>query len=69
VRIHSNPPGADIYIDGRFVGQTPSAIPMPTGPHKIVLKSAGKRDWERQLEVIKDSELTLDPVLEQILSK
>lgn len=69
LRITSDPTGAEIYIDGKFVGQTPSTIPTPTGTHKIVLRSAGKKDWERELEVMKDSELTLNPVLEQLPAK
>ena len=69
LRITSDPTGAEIYLDGRFVGQTPSTIPTPTGTHKIELRSSGKKDWARELEVIKDSELTLNPVLEQLPAK
>ena len=69
LRITSEPTGAEIYIDSRFVGQTPSTIPTPTGTHKILLRSSGKKDWERELEVIKGSELTLNPVLERLPAK
>lgn len=65
LRITSDPTGAEIYMDGRIVGQTPSTIPTPTGPHKLLLRSSGRKEWERELEVIKDSELTVNPVLEQ----
>jgi hypothetical protein len=51
-------------VDGSFVGQTPSALRLATGRHRIELKSPGKKAWERDLEVMKDSELTLHPVLE-----
>jgi len=64
VTIASDPPGADIYIDGKFVGQTPSTIQLPSGTHRIEVKSRGKQDWQRDLEVLKDSQLTLHPVLE-----
>jgi len=56
--------GAEIYVDGRFVGQTPSTIPLPTGSHHVVIKAAGKKEWECDLEVVKDSQLSLHPVLE-----
>jgi serine protease Do len=69
LRITSDPASAEIYIDGKFVGQTPSTIPTPTGPHRILLRLSGRKDWERELEVIKDSELTLNPVLEQLPTK
>ena len=64
VTIASDPPGAEIYIDGKFVGQTPSTIQLPNGIHRIEMKYRGKQDWERDLEVLKDSQLTLHPVLE-----
>jgi S1-C subfamily serine protease len=57
--------GAEIYVDGKFVGQSPSTIPLASGLHHIEVKSAGKRTWARDLEVLKDSQLTLHPVLEQ----
>jgi hypothetical protein len=65
VLIASDPPGAEIYIDGKFVGQTPSTIRLPSGSHRIEVKSQGKQEWERSLQVWKDSLLTLHPVLEQ----
>jgi hypothetical protein len=64
VTIASDPPGAEIYIDGKFVGQTPSTIQLSNGIHRIEMKYRGKQDWERDLEVLKDSQLTLHPVLE-----
>jgi hypothetical protein len=63
VAIASDPPGADIYVDGKFVGQTPSTIHLSGGSHRVEVKSQGKQNWERDLEVLKDSQLTLHPVL------
>jgi len=61
--IASDPAGADIYVDGKFVGQTPSTIHLPTGQHRIELKLQGKQGWTRDLNVLKDSELSLHPTL------
>lgn len=69
VTILSDPQGADIYVDGRFVGQTPSTVPLSAASHHIVVKAGGRKDWERDLEVLKDSQLTLHPVLEQTAQK
>jgi hypothetical protein len=63
VMIASDPPGAEIYVDGKFVGQTPSTIHLPSGSHRVEVKSQGKQAWTRDLEVLKDSQLTLHPVL------
>jgi hypothetical protein len=64
VMIDSDPPRADIYVDWKFVGQTPSTIRLVNGPHHIELKSRGRQNWERELEVKKDSQITLHPVLD-----
>ena len=65
LHIGSDPSGAEIYIDGNFVGQTPSTIPVTSGHPKVLLKATGRKDWERDMEVMKGGELTLHPVLEQ----
>ncbi|HEV3482846.1 MAG TPA: trypsin-like peptidase domain-containing protein [Candidatus Acidoferrales bacterium] len=63
VTISCDVAGAEIYVDGKFVGQTPSTLQLASGTHHIEVKSEGKRGWERDLEVLKDSQLTLHPVL------
>jgi hypothetical protein len=63
VAIGSDPPGADIYVDGKFVGQTPSNVQLPSGLHHIEMKAQGRQAWERDMEVLKDSQLTLHGVL------
>jgi hypothetical protein len=63
VMIASDPPGAEIYVDGKFVGQTPSTIRLVSGSYRIEVKSQGKQAWSRDLEVLKDSQLTLHPIL------
>jgi hypothetical protein len=63
VMIASDPPGAEIYVDGKFVGQTPSTIRLASGSHRVEVRSQGKQAWARDLEVLKDSQLTLHPVL------
>ncbi len=64
VTISSEPARAEIYVDGKFVGNTPSTFKLTTGRHSIEIKSPGKQPWQRELEVLKDSEVTLHPTLE-----
>lgn len=64
VAVTSEPAAAEIYIDGKFAGQTPSTIPLLTGPHHIEVKLEGRKSWERDLEVMEGSQVTLHPVLE-----
>jgi hypothetical protein len=64
VSFSSEPNGADIYIDGKFVGQTPATISVQPGSHVVVVKATGRKNWQRDLEVLKDSQVALRPVLE-----
>jgi hypothetical protein len=49
--ISSTPPGADIEIDGRFVGSTPSSINLVPGDHDVVVKKAGFVSWQKKVSV------------------
>jgi hypothetical protein len=64
IAVESDPPLADIYVDWKFAGQTPSTIHLVSGPHHIELKLHGRQNWERELEVTNGSEVKLRPVLE-----
>jgi hypothetical protein len=64
VSFSSEPSGADIYVDGKFVGQTPATISMQTGAHVVLVKAAGRKNWQRDLDVLKDSQVALHPLLE-----
>lgn len=49
--IDSNPTGADIEIDGAFVGNTPSNISLAAGSHQVAVKKKGFTDWTKTLNV------------------
>ena len=51
VEISSTPDGADIEIDGNYVGNTPSTVGAAAGQHQISLKKSGFKAWERRLTV------------------
>jgi len=63
IHITSSPASADVYVDGKFVGNAPSILALTTGPHHIVVKMEGYKDWDRTLEVMKDSDLSLNAAL------
>lgn len=64
IKMESDPPGAEIYVDGNFVGQTPAVISLGPGLHHLMMKAVGKRSWEKELDVLKNSQISLRPVLE-----
>jgi PEGA domain len=63
VSFTSEDSASEIYVDGKFVGQAPATINLSAGSHHVEVKAAGKQPWSRDLEVLKDSQLTLHPVL------
>jgi general secretion pathway protein A len=51
LNIDSSPAGADIEIDGAFVGNTPSTVSVGRGSHQITLKRKGFMEWSKALSV------------------
>lgn len=64
VVIVSEPASAEIYVDGKFVGQTPATIPLLAGAHSVLLKANGRKDWKRELTVLRESQVALRAILE-----
>ena len=48
--LSSDVTGAEIEVDGAFVGSTPMTKALPAGNHKVVVRD-GQRSWERILAV------------------
>jgi hypothetical protein len=65
LQLESDPAGADIEIDGSFVGNTPSDIEVAEGEHTIDVKKTGFKDWERKLKVSGGSNVHLNAALEK----
>jgi hypothetical protein len=68
VSLESNPPGADIEADGRFVGNTPSDFQLPEGEHTISVKKTGFKDWERKVQVSDGDNVHLNAELEKVVN-
>ena len=52
ITVSSTPPNADIEVDGRFVGNTPSMIEVSPGDHSIAIKKSGFQTWERKMTIM-----------------
>lgn len=50
--IWSTPAGADIFIDGEFVGQTPHTLVVTQGDHTINLRKKDFGIWQRRVNVV-----------------
>jgi hypothetical protein len=51
VSITSSSAGAEIELDGNFVGDTPETLKVLPGDHLIVLRKHGFKTWQRKLRV------------------
>ena len=62
---NSTPPGAEVTVDGRYVGSTPSVLNLSIGNHTVAVSLPGFAQWKRDLGVSSGSELTVNAVLEK----
>jgi len=52
VTVVSTPDGADISVDGDFVGNAPSTVNLTDGDHTITVTKNGYKTWERKIKAI-----------------
>ncbi|HUY13100.1 MAG TPA: PEGA domain-containing protein [Terriglobia bacterium] len=64
--LRSNPPGADITVDGSFVGNTPSTLRLTPGQHTIALGESGFQTWQRTVTATAGTSITVDAKLEKV---
>ncbi|MDR1727452.1 MAG: PEGA domain-containing protein [Acidobacteriota bacterium] len=48
--VASTPAGADVELDGDFVGSTPLELELEAGAHEVVVKKKGFQPWRRSLK-------------------
>ncbi len=65
VDIKSTPEGAEITVDEKFMGSTPSSLRLAVGDHKIKLGKSGFKSWERTMTVSAGATATVDATLEK----
>ena len=69
LNVTSNPTGADVNVDGEFVGNTPSVLKLAPGKHTITVKLAGFKDWAREINVQSGSDVQLTANLDKLEAK
>jgi PEGA domain len=65
VNVSSNPTGADVVVDGNFVGDSPAALKLTPGKHTIAVNLSGYREWSKEITVQSGSEVQLTANLEK----
>jgi TolB-like protein len=52
LRISTDPPGAEIAVDGDVVGVTPRTVELPPGEHEVTLRAAGHLTVVRRVSAV-----------------
>jgi hypothetical protein len=62
VTFASSAAGAEIEVDGVFVGSTPSTLQLPAGAHRVSIRH-GNLSWDRSVQLNAGSAVTMNAVL------
>jgi hypothetical protein len=62
VVIDSDPPHAQILIDGAASGTTPATLPLTVQAHAVRIELAGYEAWERK-DIVPSAEMRIQPIL------
>ena len=65
INVSSIPESAEVWVNGAFVGNTPAKLTLAAGKYKIRVSLQGYQDWEREIQIFPDSELTLRATLQK----
>lgn len=65
VNVSSNPTGADVLVDGDFVGNSPAILKLAPGKHTISVKMSGYADWSKEITVESGADVQLTANLEK----
>ncbi len=65
VAVKSTPDGANVAVDSKFVGITPSTLRLAPGDHTISIEKSGFKTWQRTITVSAGGNITIDPTLEK----
>jgi hypothetical protein len=64
IDIKSTPDGAEITVDEKFMGNTPSMLRLAAGDHKVRLEKSGFNRWEKTLTVSSGESATVNASLQ-----
>jgi PEGA domain len=69
VSVRSEPAGADVLLDGKFVGSTPANLQLAAGTYSLGVRLQGYEPWQRELLVISGSDTGVQAKLEPAAAK
>jgi S1-C subfamily serine protease len=64
LQVASSVADSEVYIDGKFVGNAPSSIPLAPGDHTVEVKAPNFSEWKRTISVTEGSDLNVKAALQ-----
>lgn len=64
VHVKSEPAAADVELDGKFVGNTPTTLRLAPGEYSVTIRKSGRREWQRKISALADNEMEISAELE-----
>jgi hypothetical protein len=64
--LQSNPPSAEVFVDGSFIGNTPATLKLKPGQHTVRVALDGYKEWSRDLTVQEGSDAHLQANLQKV---
>jgi S1-C subfamily serine protease len=61
--VSSDADSADIFVDDKFVGNTPSTLTLDSGTHVVRVEAPNRTNWAREVNLLKDSNVNLRATL------
>ena len=65
VDFKSVPDGADILVDGYFLGHTPTSVELPAGKYIFTVRKWGYVEWNEEFVVSANKPLSFSPILKE----
>jgi len=65
VQVTANPENAEVFVDGAFVGNAPTALKLTPGKHTIRVVMPGYKEWIRELSVLSGTDAKVTAILEK----
>ena len=59
LNVTSDPPEAQIFLDGSFKGKTPLKLNLPLGKYEMRLSHSNHHDWDAQIRLDEEKEMPL----------
>lgn len=66
--IKSSPTGAQIYLNGEYIGTAPKRVQLPVGKYHLQLRYEGYQEWQAPIELSDPREIPITVKLEPIQS-